>query len=151
MSLAVHVALEGVRIPLAASRAAEISRRVLRSEGIADALISIAFVSANRIASLNRSHLHRSGATDVIAFGFVPAARTDPIIGDISIAPAIARRNAQALKLPIREELLRLVVHGTLHVLGYDHPDGEDRIKSDMWLRQELILRRAAISKRPSK
>ena len=42
----------------------------------------------------------------------------------------------------LREELVRLVVHGTLHVLGYDHPDGPGRTRSAMWRRQERYVRR---------
>jgi ssRNA-specific RNase YbeY (16S rRNA maturation enzyme) len=43
----------------------------------------------------------------------------------------------------VREETLRLVVHGVLHVLGYDHPAGESRYESPMWRRQERLLRSA--------
>ncbi|HEV8215576.1 MAG TPA: rRNA maturation RNase YbeY, partial [Gemmatimonadaceae bacterium] len=67
----------------------------------------------------------------------------DPVVGDVYIAPDMARENARDAKVPVREEIARLVVHGTLHVLGYDHPDGEDRVRSPMWRRQERIIRRA--------
>jgi probable rRNA maturation factor len=43
----------------------------------------------------------------------------------------------------IREELVRLVVHGVLHALGHDHPEGEARLRSPMWLRQEALVKRA--------
>jgi probable rRNA maturation factor len=55
----------------------------------------------------------------------------------------VARDNARDAEVSIREEMARLVVHGTLHVLGYDHPEGEDRQSSPMWRRQERIIRRA--------
>jgi probable rRNA maturation factor len=42
----------------------------------------------------------------------------------------------------VEEELVRLTVHGTLHVLGYDHPDGPGRTRSQMWRRQERHVRR---------
>ena len=42
----------------------------------------------------------------------------------------------------VREELARLVVHGTLHVLGHDHPEDDSRLRSPMWRRQERLLRR---------
>ena len=61
--------------------------------------------------------------------------------GDIYIAPDVARRNATAHGVSIREELTRLVVHGVLHVLGYDHPEDETRYASSMWRRQERLLR----------
>jgi probable rRNA maturation factor len=47
----------------------------------------------------------------------------------------------------VREEIARLVVHGTLHVLGYDHPEDESRTASPMWRRQERLLA-AAMSNR---
>jgi probable rRNA maturation factor len=55
----------------------------------------------------------------------------------------VARANARRHGVGIREELVRLVVHGVLHALGYDHPDGEARFRSPMWRRQEALVRRA--------
>jgi rRNA maturation RNase YbeY len=123
----------------------EVAERVLRAEGITDALLSVAFVSDRRIAALNRRHLAHRGATDVISFGFAPArgATRGAVVGDIYISPAMARRNAAAHGSGVREELLRLVVHGVLHVLGHDHPEGEARYGSPMWRRQEHLLRSA--------
>jgi probable rRNA maturation factor len=46
----------------------------------------------------------------------------------------------------VREELARLVVHGTLHVLGYEHPEVDARTKSPMWKRQERVLARVLAS-----
>ena len=91
---------------------------------------------------MNRKHLGHRGATDVISFSFARASKGDAVIGDIYIAPEIARENAAARGVPVREELLRLVVHGTLHVLGHDHPEGPTRERSAMWKRQERIVRR---------
>jgi probable rRNA maturation factor len=62
------------------------------------------------------------------------------VIGDIYICQAVAERNARRLGIPLRQELARLVVHGTLHVVGYEHPAGEARASSPMWKRQEKIL-----------
>ena len=142
MSCVVHVASSGVRLSLARARVAAIARAVLRAEGVADALLSITFVTARRIAILNRRHLGHRGATDVISFGFVRARRGDPVVGDVYIAPDVARRNALVHGIAVREELARLVVHGTLHTLGFDHPEGGGRVTSPMWRRQEQLLRR---------
>jgi probable rRNA maturation factor len=149
VTLNVSVAADGVRIPVSLPRVRDLATRVLRAEGVRDALLSIAFVTRPAITRLNRAHLGRSGSTDVIAFGFVPQtvgrrgrAKGQSVVGDVYIAPEVARRNALAWGVGVREELTRVVVHGVLHVLGYDHPDGEARTASPMWRRQEMLLRR---------
>jgi probable rRNA maturation factor len=146
MSLAVGVSLESTRIPLARARVAEVVRAVLRAERVKAALISVTFVSNARIRELNRRHLRRDRLTDVIAFGFRRVGRAAPIVGDIYIAPAVARAAAAENGVPVREEIVRLTVHGTLHVLGYDHPESPARIRSAMWKRQERLV--TSLSKR---
>ena len=138
----VQVATEQVRIPVARGRVERVVVSVLRAEGVGEAMVSVTFVTNRRMAALNRRHLGHAGATDVISFGFAPVAEGAPVTGDIYIAPAVARRNALAHGAGIREELLRLVVHGTLHVLGHDHPTDDARTTSPMWRRQERLLLR---------
>jgi len=138
----VQVATEQVRIPVARGRVERVVVSVLRAERVGEAEVSVTFVTNRRMAALNRRHLGHAGATDVISFGFAPVAEGAPVTGDIYIAPAVARRNALAHGAGIREELLRLVVHGTLHVLGHDHPTDDARTTSPMWLRQERLLLR---------
>jgi probable rRNA maturation factor len=118
----------------------EIVKATLAAEGVRDALISVAFVGTTTIARLNREYLGREGPTDVIAFGFQRADGSTPVIGDIYICPNVAEQNARRLGIPLKLELARLVVHGTLHVLGFDHPEGETRDSSAMWRKQERIL-----------
>lgn len=142
MSRAVDVALDGVRVPLSRARVSEIALAVLEAERVPHALLSIAFVTRARIAALNREHLGHSGATDVISFAFARAAEGDPVIGDIYICPDVARAAATERGIGVREELARLVIHGTLHVLGHDHPEAEGREASPMWTRQEALLAR---------
>jgi probable rRNA maturation factor len=143
VTLIVDVASDGVRTPLGRDRVEGIVKTVLRAEGIDDALISIAFVTRRAMTALNRRHLGRAGATDVIAFGLTRTDPKVPVIGDIYIAPDVAREQAREHRVGVREELARLAVHGTLHVLGHDHPEGEDRIGSAMWSRQEALLAKA--------
>jgi probable rRNA maturation factor len=147
VTLIVDVSSDGVRSPIALGRVREIALAVLRSERVRDALVSIAFVSSREIARLNKRHLRHTGPTDVISFG-LRAARNghrQPIVGDIYIAPDVARDNAARFAGGVREELARLVVHGTLHVLGHDHPQGTDRTTSPMWRRQERLLATPAV------
>jgi probable rRNA maturation factor len=143
MSITVDVALRSGRIPLSRERVARIASRVLRAERVRDADLSITFVSNRAIAALNRRHLGRSGATDVISFELGRGAEESPVVGDVYIAPDVARANAREIGVPIAEELARLVVHGTLHALGHSHPEGtrEERAASDMWKLQERLLR----------
>ena len=128
------------RLPLTEKRVRSLVEATLAAERITDAMISIAFVGRTAIARINRQYLEHSAPTDVISFGMGRETPTMPAIGDIYICPEVAARNARSHGVRIADELSRLVVHGTLHVAGYDHPDDETRISSEMWKRQERIL-----------
>lgn len=145
MSIAIDVSAAGVRLPIAKSRVAGIARNVLKAERVRHALLSITFVSADQMRTLNRRHLRRHRPTDVIAFGFDRPTGRDPVVGDVYVAPAVARENAKARGIPAREEVVRLVIHGTLHAIGYDHPE-QNRERSRMWKRQERLVRRLVSS-----
>lgn len=140
MSLVVDVASIGVRAPLGRARAARVVERVLRAERVRAARVSVTFVDAAEMARLNWRHLRHRGPTDVISF---PLADADgAVVGDIYVAPDVARAAARDYRIGVREELTRLLVHGTLHVLGYEHPEGEARERSPMWRRQEELVKR---------
>jgi probable rRNA maturation factor len=150
MSVIVDVSADGVRTSLASARVKAVAAAVLRAEGASDALVSITFVSAREIARLNKRHLGHSGPTDVISFALGAGSQRSsayPVVGDIYIAPDVARANAARFGRGVREELARLVVHGTLHVLGHDHPDASDRTTSPMWRRQERLLASARVKR----
>lgn len=140
-TLAVAVSRQGVRRAVADRRLAGAARAVLRAERVRRALVSITLVTSPRIAALNARHLRHRGATDVISFGFARQ-RGGPVVADIYIAPAVARANARRNGVTVTEELVRLVVHGVLHALGHDHPDGAGRAASPMWRRQEALVGR---------
>jgi probable rRNA maturation factor len=140
-SRAVSVQADGVRSPVAPERLAELARGVLQSLKVRHALLSITLVSARAIAALNRRHLGHAGPTDVITFAF----GEDPhgvVVADVYICVPVARAQARAHGVGVREELARLVVHGTLHACGWSHPEGDDRVGSPMWKRQERLLQR---------
>ena len=142
MSAVVDVTVDGTRSPLGVARIKDIALGVLRAEKVRHAMVSITLVSPARIAGINKRHLAHRGATDVISFslGPTPGGASSAVVGDIYIAPDVARKNARRFGNGVREELARLVVHGTLHVLGHDHPDGDARVSSPMWRRQEQLL-----------
>ena len=140
-ALVVAVSREGVKSAVSEARLAAAAQITLRAEKVKHALISITLVTAPRIAAINAKHLKHRGATDVISFGF-SRERGGPVVADIYIAPAVAKENARQHGVGIREELVRLVVHGVLHALGHDHPDGDARFQSAMWRRQEALVTR---------
>ncbi len=123
--------------PLPATTVERTVTSVLDGEDAGPALVSVTFLTGPKMRGLNRRSLGRDRATDVIAFELPHDGR---IVGDIYICPAVARRRRTA-GVPEHEEIIRLVVHGTLHVLGYRHPDGEGRQRSAMWRRQERYVR----------
>lgn len=94
------------------------------------------------IAELNREYLAHDGPTDVISFALHDAG--DSPLGDIYIGFEQALRQADALDIAPHEELMRLTVHGVLHVMGYDHPENGERLHSDMWVLQEQIMNELA-------
>lgn len=140
--LAVRVSSVAGRLPLARTRIAAIAEAVLRGERCRSAELTITCVSDRAIAQLHRRHLGADGATDIITFEHAATRRGGPVVGDIYIAPAVARRNARAAGCSWREELARLTVHGVLHALGWEHPEGEGRTRSAMWRRQERWVAR---------
>ena len=137
----VAVSAERVRAPLSLARIEAAARTVLRAERVTEALLSVTLVSERRIAALNARHMRHRGATDVISLAF-RREKGQAVIGDMYIAPAVARANARAAGVGVQEELVRLVVHGVLHVLGHDHPEHGAREQSPMWRRQEALVGR---------
>jgi probable rRNA maturation factor len=130
------VAVTG-RSPLAADRVAALVGAVLQRERRA-AFVSVAFVGRERMRALHHRFKRRPGVTDVIAFALPGPGGT--LAGDVYICPWAATRAARRLRIPLRQELIRLLIHGTLHVLGYAHPEDETRTASPMWRRQERYL-----------
>ena len=129
---------EGVRLPLDLGRVEEVVRHVLAAEEVRAAEISVAFLSDREIAALNEGYLAHQGATDVISFALHGAGERP--LGDIYVGAEQAARQSAEVGVPVQEELLRLAVHGTLHVLGYDHPAEADRADTPMYRRQEELL-----------
>ena len=128
------------RCALSPVAAADLARRALRAEGVRHAVVSVTFVGRRRIRALNRTYLSHDRETDVIAFALPGVGGV--VVGDIYCATDAAARAARRYGVAVREELRRLVVHGVLHVLGHDHPEGDGRTRSAMWRRQEALLRR---------
>lgn len=118
----------------------KIVKTVLMSEKkSASGEINVIYVDKKRIRRLNRQFLDTSTDTDVIAFPYEPEkGRSRKIMGDIYICVPVARSNSKRFNEPFSREVTRLVVHGTLHLLGYaDHPE---HARKKMWVRQEPLV-----------
>jgi probable rRNA maturation factor len=128
-------------IPDAAARRlmARAARAALQRADVRRAELSITLLTDPEIRDMNREFLSHEAATDVISFALYDDGE-DPV-GDIYIGFEQALRQAAANGIGPAEELARLAVHGTLHVLGHDHPDAtEARLRSEMWQLQESIV-----------
>ena len=134
----------GDDLPVDADRWADLMRRVLDAEGVAVPWeVGLSFVAADDIAALNLTHRGFDRPTDVLAFGAddgtAPRALDEPrLLGDVVICPSVAADNAVAHARAVDDELALLVVHGTLHLLGYDHIDDSDAER--MQAREQELL-----------
>ena len=129
--------MSGRRLPLPAARVRRVVEAVLEGERRRGS-VSITFLGRDAMRRLNARHTGRDRPTDVLSFAMAdPSGRA---VGDVYVCPWVAEREARSRGIPLRQELVRLVVHGTLHALGRDHPEGEGRMRSPMWRRQERYV-----------
>ncbi len=101
--------------------------------------INVAFVDLKRMAELNRNYRKKDKPTDVLSFAY-QASKRGPVQGDVVICAAYAKRDCQESGTPYKEQLLRLIVHGVMHICGYDHIKAADAKR--MLPLQEKILGR---------
>ena len=113
------------------------ARAVLADRGVDDGELSLTLLDDKAMADMNRQWKDREGPTDVLAFAL--HARGEPVVGDIYIGVDRAAAQAEEHGEPENREMARLAIHGTLHVLGWDHPE-EGREESEMWGHQERVL-----------
>ena len=141
----------------------ELALATLREEGVRGACeLTVYFVNEETIAELNAEHMGKTGPTDVLAFpldgvevmesqgpGAISRGPARPhhdhddmpvLLGDVFVCPSVAVRQAPEHAGTAPDEIALLLVHGTLHVLGYDHDDEQDRQK--MQERERVILSR---------
>lgn len=125
---------------------ADMVRRVLESEGlVGPAEANVVFLEADEMAALNAEHMGGSGPTDVLSFpiddepqGPSGPAEAPRLVGDIVVCPDIAAANAPGHAGTLEDELALLLVHGSLHLLGHDHAEPEERGR--MWSAERRLL-----------
>jgi probable rRNA maturation factor len=141
VGIEVSVSSPAGRAPIGRARVLALATLVCGGERVRDGEFTVTWLAPRAMATLNREHLGHGGATDIITFEL--RAPDGTVQGDIYICPAVARANARAWGVPVREEQARLVIHGVLHALGHVHPEGDARLDSPMWRAQERYLARA--------
>jgi probable rRNA maturation factor len=126
----------------------EFLARACRAVKVAPDSLTVRLVTTAKMALWNRSYRGKRGPTDVLSFPSDPfdkiqpragrGARPASYLGDIAISPAVARRNAGSLNRTLDSELRILILHGILHLMGYDHETDTGQME-----RRERRLRRA--------
>lgn len=138
-------------------RLADLAAMVLTAEGYpADTELTITLVTDDEMAEHNRRALGRDGPTDVLAFPIEALRPGEPpthddggppvLVGDVVIAPAYVSRQAAELGVQPEDELALMVVHGVLHLLGYDHAVEDDA--EVMEAREADLLARIGVRRR---
>jgi probable rRNA maturation factor len=119
----------------------------LKHESISDDPdLTIVLTDDEQLQDLNRDYRDIDAPTDVLSF---PASESDPetgrrYIGDILISVQRAEEQASAAGHALESELQLLIVHGVLHLLGYDHGEAEEKVR--MWAAQSAVLAKLGLS-----
>ncbi len=99
-----------------------IINEISKDKGCKFSYLEISFVTKSIIHEINKEHLHHDYPTDIITFEY-DRDEDDVIDGELIICSEVAEENAEEYGVSVESELLRLVVHGVLHLIGYDDTD----------------------------
>ncbi len=108
---------------------------------LADTEVSVKFTSDEEVRALNQAWRGRDSATNVLSFPMADSPEGAPMLGDVVLAAGVCAREAAERQVAVATHAAHLVVHGTLHLLGYDHESGDDDAE-----KMEAIERQALAS-----
>lgn len=120
------------------------AKRILDDLGYPDAQLSILIVDDRQIAELNQTYLNHSGPTNVIAFPMQEGPFSDitpGLLGDVVISADTARREADDAGMAFIERFNQLLIHGILHLVGFDHVHSEAQA-AVMELKSDQLMQR---------
>lgn len=149
--LIVNNTSEGLDLDLITSRAEKTIREVLNVEKIKDNVeVSLSIVDKDEIHILNRDYRDVDRPTDVLSFpmdeeGFDQEGNPILLLGDIVICLDVAKEQAEDFGHCLEREMMYLICHSTLHLLGYDHIDEAD--KSKMRTKEKEIMKNLGVFK----
>ena len=140
ISTTVDVRFNSLVVP---PRLREIARVILAEERVAPAELDIFIAGEEDMRELNRDYAGQDELTDVLSFSLtegeeLPSPDGVLRLGEVIIAYPVAQRQAEAAGRPVREEVAHLLVHGILHLLGYDHAEPEEELA--MRAREDQLL-----------
>ncbi len=145
----IHMQSRVRRITFDQMRLERSARTILADVGETSAELGILFVGDQRMRGLNRRYRGKDRTTDVLAFAMREAARPEvsrlmpDMLGDVVISIPTAWRQAKEARRTLEEEIVCLLVHGILHLCGYDHERGEKEARR-MHRRERMILQSIA-------
>ena len=129
------------RVRVALPPLEKFARRVRRELRLEGRELSICLVGDAEMTRLNKTYRGKQGPTDVLSFPASEEAASrrasSKSLGDIAIAPMVARRNAKRFGRTLPDELRILILHGVLHLMGYDHESDSGQME-----RRERLVRR---------
>jgi probable rRNA maturation factor len=126
--------------------------RARRAAGLRD-MVNVLITNNAELKSLSRQFLGKDKPTDVLSFPDSPASsrKSKRLAGEVAISADIARDNAKLLRHSVADEVKILVLHGILHLAGYDHErDNGEMARKEMQLRRQLHLEAALIERAQS-
>ena len=122
--------------PLKKKKVCTAVKQVCDGENILQGSVDVIFVDAERIRKLNTRFLKHNYPTDVLAFAL--QASGECLEGEIYVCSEVAKDQAHEYNIPFEDELMRLVIHGMLHLTGYD--DADHALQERMTAKVEYYL-----------
>ncbi|NPA41903.1 MAG: rRNA maturation RNase YbeY [Aquificae bacterium] len=119
----------------------ETARRILEALGLENTELSVLITNDEHIRELNRTYRGKDKPTDVLSFPIGEKVGDRLILGDVVISLDTAKRQAQELGHTLEEEVKRLLIHGVIHLLGYDHERGGEEEEKFRKLEEEVYAK----------
>ena len=112
----------------------KVGQIVLKGEGKEKYTLSIALIKEKEIRGLNKKYLKKDKPTDVLSFSQVSdfsekIKEFENILGEVIICPQVVKRNAEDFNVPFEKELAKVLIHGILHLLDYEHEKSDKKWK----------------------
>jgi probable rRNA maturation factor len=117
----------------------KIAAAILTAVEKSDAELSVALVGDREMRPLNAKYRKKNKTTDVLSFPADPALPQAGLLGDVIISVEQAKRQARDRKTSLEIEMVTLLIHGILHLLGYDHERSQRQAKIMATLEQKLL------------